>query len=149
MRITEGQLRRIIRQVLNEAAVGIPWREQVFGDARGTWLVGDLFDYASNRYNLQQILVSYLEENNLNDGGQTTTDASEEDYVSRAMAANLDYPIIVVNYPDGPWIADGTHRAWKARALDVPYVMGWILDWEEILDVPHGAPMPESLSSPY
>ena len=115
MRITERQIRRISRQVINESAGGIPWQEQVFGDARGTWLVGDLFDYASNRYDLQEILISDLEENNLNDGGQTTTDTSKKDYVSRAMAANLDYPIIVVSYPDGPWIADGTHRAWKAR----------------------------------
>lgn len=149
MRISESQIRRIIRQVINESAGGIPWQEQVFGDARGTWRVGDLFDYASNGYDLQEILISDLEENNLNDGGQTTTDTSKEDYVSRAMAANLDYPIIVVNYPDGPWIADGTHRAWKARALGVPYLMGWILDWEEILDVPHGEPRPESASSPY
>jgi len=75
---------------------------------------------------------------------ETMSDESEEDYVSRAMASNLDYPIIVINYPDGPWIADGTHRAWKARELGIPYLQGWILDWEEILDVPHGAPMPES-----
>jgi len=135
--------------LIREPAVEIPWREQVFGDARGTWRVGDLFDYASNRYDLQQILVSDLEENNLNDFDQTTSDESEEDYVSRAMSSNLDYPIIVVNYPDGPWIADGTHRAWKARELGVPYLMGWILDWEEILDVTHRDPMPESFSSPY
>ena len=153
MMITVRQLRRIISriisQVLNEPSGGIPWREQVFGDARGTWLVGDLYDYASNRYDLQQIPVSELEENNLDDGGQTTSEESEESYVTRAMESNLDYPIIVVNYPDGPWIADGTHRAWKARELGVPYLMGWILDWEEILDVHHGVPMPESVSSLY
>lgn len=149
MRISESQIRRIIRQVINESAGGIPWQEQVFGDARGTWRVGDLFDYAANGYDLQEILISDLEENNLDSDEHMTTDTSKKDYVIRAMAANLDYPIIVVNYPDGPWIADGTHRAWKARALGVPYLMGWILDWEEILDVPHGEPRPESASSPY
>ena len=149
MRITDKQLGQITRQVLNEAAVGIPWREQVFGDARGTWLVGDLFDYSENRYDLQEILVSDLEENNLNDVGHKTSDKSKKAYIKRAMESNLDYPIIVINYPDGLWIADGTHRAWKARELGVPYLMGWILDWEEILDVPYGAPMPESASSPY
>jgi hypothetical protein len=125
------------------------WQEQEFGDARGTWLVGDLYDYAANRYDLQQIPVRDLAENNLDDGGQTTSDESEEAYVSRAMESNLDYPIIVVNYPDGLWIADGTHRTWKARELGVPYLQGWILDWEEILDVPHEEPSAESLSSPY
>lgn len=58
MRISESQIRRIIRQVINESAGGIPWQEQVFGDARGTWSVGDLFDYASNGYDLQEILIS-------------------------------------------------------------------------------------------
>lgn len=134
---------------ITESLDVIPWREQVFGDARGTWKVGDLYDYASNTYDLRQIPVSDLEENNLDDGGQTTSDESEEAYVNRSMESNLDYPIIVVNYPDGLWIADGTHRTWKARELGVPYLMGWILDWEEILDVPHDEPMPESLSSPY
>lgn len=111
--------------------------------------MGDLYDYAEQRYDLQNIPISALEENNLDDGGQTTSDESEEAYIKRAMAANLDYPIIVVNYPDGLWIADGTHRAWKARELGVPSLLGWILDWEEILDVPHGEPSPESATSPY
>ena len=127
----------------------IPWREQVFCDARGTWKVGDLYDYASNVYDLQHISVADLAVNNLDDGGQTTSDESEEAYIKRAMAANIDYPIIVVNYPDGLWIADGTHRAWKARELGIPYLQGWILDWEEIIDVTHDEPSPESVNNLY
>jgi hypothetical protein len=76
------------------------WQEQEFGDARGTWRVGDLYDYASNRYDLQQIAVSDLEENNLNDVGHKTSDKSKKAYIKRAMESNLDYPIIVINYPD-------------------------------------------------
>jgi hypothetical protein len=111
--------------------------------------VGDLYDYASNVYDLQHVSVADLAENNLDDTGTDTGDASEEAYIDRAMAANLDYPLIVINYPDGLWIADGVHRAWKARELGIPYLQGWILDWEEILDVPHGDPSPESATSPY
>lgn len=136
-------------ELIRETANGIPWQEQEFGDARGTWRVGDLYDYASNRYDLQQIPVSDLEENNLNDVGHKTSDKSKKAYIKRAMESNLDYPIIVVNYPDGLWIADGTHRTWKARELGEPYMQGWILDWEEIMDIPHGPPSAESASSPY
>jgi len=146
MKITKRELQQLIREA---ASTAISWREQDFGDARGTWRVGDLYDYAVQRYNLLPISISVLEKNNLDDEEQTTSDESEEDYIERAMTADLDYPIIVVSYPDGLWIADGTHRAWKSRELGIPRMKGWILDWEEILDVPHREPSPESETSPY
>lgn len=118
----------------------LPWREQEFGDARGTWLVGDLHDYASDRYDPRAISVRDLEENNLDSGEQVTTDTDHAAFVRRAMESDTESPILVVRYPDGPWIADGAHRTWWARELGQRTIMGWVLDWEEILDVPHAPP---------
>ena len=143
--ITEAQLRRIIR----ETAGGIPWREQVFGDARGTWNVGDLHDYAELRYDLQLIPVSILEENNLDHDEQDPNHPDYKEFVARAMRSDPSKEIIVINYPDGLWIADGNHRTWKAREIGQPSMQGWILDWEEIVDIPHDPPSDESATSPY
>ena len=140
MRITEGRLRE------SRGSNPPSWREQQFGDDRGAWKVGDLHDYASDRYNLRTILVRDLEENNLDSSEQTTSDADHDAYVSRALASDTEFPILVIRYPDGLWIADGTHRTWKARELGQRALRGWILDWEEILDVPHGPPRGESES---
>lgn len=142
-------LREQMREQMRESSSPPPWREQVFGDARGTWKVGDLHDYASDRYNLRTIPVRDLEENNLDSGEQTTSDADQDAYISRAMATDTEFPILAVRYPDGLWIADGTHRTWKARELGQRTIKGWVLDWEEILDVSHGPPHGDSASSPY
>jgi len=80
-----------------------PWREQEFGDARGTWTVGDLYDHALEHHELRPIPVAALEENNL--------DSDEQ--------------------------------------LGIRHLQGWILDWEEILDVPHGPPHGDSAAARY
>ena len=126
-----------------------PWREQEFGDARGTWKVGDLHDYAAEYKKLQPISLRELAINNLDSEEQHTSDPDADAYERRAWASDIETPIIVVRYPDGLWIADGTHRTWKARELGKKRITGWILDWEEILDIPHGEVSPESVTSPY
>lgn len=122
-----------------------PWREQEFGDARGTWRVGDLHDYADARAAPRPIPIRLLAPNNLDDDEEAGTD----EFQIRAQASDIETPIIAIRYPDGLWIADGVHRTWTARELGRRSIMGWILDWEEILDVPHGRPSPESATSPY
>jgi len=126
-----------------------PWREQEFGDARGTWTVGDLYDHALEHHTLRPIPVAALEENNLDSDDQVTSDPDHAAYVRRAMASDISYPILVISYPDGLWIADGTHRTWKARELGIRHLQGWIMDWEEILEVPHGPPHGDSAASRY
>ena len=127
----------------------VPWREQEFSDARGTWKVGDLHDYAKNTYEMRLIPVGVLESNNLDHDEQNPSHPGFKAFVKRAMESDPDKEIIVIRYPDGLWIADGNHRTWKARELGQQMMMGWILDWEEILDIPHGEVSPESLTSPY
>ena len=126
-----------------------PWREQNFSDARGSWKVGDLHDYADNTYEMRLIPVSDLEDNNLDHDEQDPDHPDFKAFFKRAMKSDPDKEIIVIHYPDGLWIADGNHRTWKARELGQQMMKGWILDWEEILDIPHDPPPPESATSPY
>jgi hypothetical protein len=141
-----------LREQMRESRLtegSIPWREQEFGDARGTWKVGDLHDHADGLRSPRPIPISQLAPNNLESGEQHTTDADQDTYERRAWESDIETPIIAVRYPDGLWIADGTHRTWKARELGRRSINGWILDWEEILDIAHGPPHAESATSPY
>jgi hypothetical protein len=130
----------------------IPWNQQKFEDARGSWVIGDLLEYIKeNGIMPQPFSVEELAENNLKpEEGTKTSDASPEDFEARAHSSDLQYKIIVVEYPDGLWIADGVHRTWKARNNKQEQIMGYLLDWEEdLLNIPHGEPSEESKGSPY
>jgi hypothetical protein len=131
----------MIREQMRESRLtegSIPWREQEFDDGRGRWRVGDLHDYADSLRAPRPIPISRLVPNNLDSEEQKTSDAGHAEFVDRALASDTDSPIIAVRYPDGLWIADGTHRLWKARELGHRSIMGWVLDWEEIFDIDHG-----------
>lgn len=129
-----------------------PWHKQEFGDARGTWIVGDLHKYIKdNELELQSFSVKELAKNNLDpEDGTETSDGSEEGFESRAHSSDLKYPIVVVEYPDGLWIADGVHRTWKARNNKQEKIMGYLLDWEDdLLKIEHDEPSEESKDSAY
>ena len=128
------------------------WDQQEFGDARGTWIIGDLHKYIQeNGIKPQSFSVEELAKNNLDpEEGAHTSDATPEDFESRAHSSDLQYPIVVVEYPDGLWIADGVHRTWKARASGQQQIIGYLLDWEDdLLNIPHGEVGEESKNSPY
>lgn len=128
------------------------WDQQEFGDARGTWIVGDLHKYVKeNGIKLQPFSVEELSKNNLDpEEGAHTSDASQEDFESRARSSHLQYPIVVVEYPDGLWIADGVHRTWKAKHNKQEKINGYLLDWKkDLLKIKHSEPSEESKGSPY
>lgn len=116
------------------------WDQQKFSDDRGTWIVGDLHKYIQeNGIQKQLFFVDKLAKNNLNPKeGAQTSDASKKDFVSRAHASDLKYPIIVVKYPDNLWIADGIHRTWKAKQAGDKLIMGYLLHWKkDLLKIEH------------
>ena len=125
--------------IISESGTIVPvWKKQRFDDHRGSWLVGDIYDYAKNITYPTPLNVKALSDNNLEERPwETTSDANERDFIRRALDSNLDYPIIVVNYPDGLFIADGVHRLWKARELGYDTIMGFVIDSETLEDLPH------------
>ncbi len=134
------------------------WDQQEFGDARGTWIIGDLHKYIQEKgIQKQPFSVDELAKNNLDpEEGAQTSDASPEDFKGRAHASDLQFPIVVVKYPDGLWIADGVHRTWKAREAareagdKTKTIMGYLLHWKkDLLKIPHSEASEESKNSPY
>jgi hypothetical protein len=127
--------------IISESGTVVPkWKAQEFDDHRGSWKVGDIYDYAKNITYPTPLNVKALADNNLEERPwETTTDANEKDFISRALDTNLDYPIIVVNYPDGVFIADGVHRLWKARELGYDTIMGYVIDFSALENIPQSA----------
>ena len=54
------------------------------------------------------------------------------EFTERANQTDLKYPIIVVKYPDGLFIADGVHRLWKANAENMEKIKAYVLDHDEL-----------------
>ena len=54
------------------------------------------------------------------------------EFIKRAQNASLGFPIILVKYPDGLWIADGVHRLWKANKEGLKTIRGYVYDDAEL-----------------
>jgi len=59
------------------------------------------------------------------------------EFVDRAMKTDLKYPITVIRYDDGDFIADGNHRLWKARAEGWKKISGYLLQSDDLVNIPH------------
>jgi 8-oxo-dGTP pyrophosphatase MutT (NUDIX family) len=100
--------------------------DQTFSDSDGSYNVADLYELAKAKGKPQNLQISDL----LHNLEPSPEEEGEElpghpDFVSRAEAAG-DLPGVVVNYPDGKWVADGVHRLWKAnrdKKLEFPAYM--------------------------
>ena len=100
--------------------------DQTFSDSDGSYNVADLYELAKAKGKPQNLQISDL----LHNLEPSPEEEGEElpghpDFVSRAEAAG-DLTGVVVNYPDGKWVADGVHRLWKAnrdKKLEFPAYM--------------------------
>lgn len=113
--------------------------DQTFSDNNGTYKVSDLYSFVKSNKQIQNIEIKKLLHNLEPSPEETGEDLpGHPDFVKRAKAAKLVYPIIVVNYPDGLWIADGVHRLWKAKALNHKTIRGYIMNQSELKNLaPH------------
>ena len=122
--------------------------DQTFTDSDGSYNVAALYELAKAKGKSQNLKIEDL----LHNLEPSPEEEGEElpghpDFVTRAEAAGT-LPGVVVDYPDGRWVADGVHRLWKARQdkkKEYPaYVLNksdlaqikQALDREIILDLP-------------
>jgi hypothetical protein len=123
----------ISSSALNEGTV---FTGQSFSDATGEWDIQTLIDVARSP-NVVDIPIGKLEHNLDPSPGETTDELpGSEEFVARADKADLRYPIIVISYPDGLWIADGVHRLWKAKHLGKRSIRGYIISHEILFSLP-------------
>lgn len=140
------------RQRLGKVYAGLerPFGEQTFSDSVGEWAVSTLSNFASEKP-LQEFCTEELAEiafQRSSEEGFDETPGSPE-FIERAKASDLNYPIIVVQYPDGKFVADGNHRLWKAKEiLGKDTISGYLISEDELHALPTTKSEPvESLSA--
>jgi hypothetical protein len=58
------------------------------------------------------------------------------EFVERADKSDLSYPLIVIKYPDGLFIADGVHRLWKARDKGLKELDAYLIGHLDLKNIP-------------
>ena len=107
--------------------------DQTFSDDKGTWNVPDIFNYAKEHGKFINIPIEKLLHNlepSPNESGDDLPGHPE--FIERANRSDLSYPIIVVSYPDGLWIADGVHRLWKSRDEGIRSVPSYLISSDDL-----------------
>jgi hypothetical protein len=114
--------------------------DQIFEDAGGAWKVPDIKHYINMMSIQPQALsVSKLAINNLKPGEEEAEDElpGHPEFIERADQTDLEFPIMVIRYPDGDWICDGVHRLWKARAKGMKTIEGYLITKNQLDEIPH------------
>ena len=76
--------------------------------------VSELADWAKKNLRPVALKISDIQSKYI-DAKDLFIDVEEGDWADRSMNANLSFPILVLDRPDGKWeIIDGNHRVWKA-----------------------------------
>lgn len=129
MKLTLSQLRKIILE-----QVDLPDLDQQFSDKDGIYSVKKMIRYAQSTKQVVDLPVSVLMHNLETSENETGDDIPGHPlFIERAKRASLDYPIVVVNYDDGLWIADGVHRLWKAVKIQkLKSIKAYVLDRDEL-----------------
>lgn len=110
--------------------------KQIYSDNNGEWSVDDIIEYAKTPAVID-IPIEMLEHNlepSENEIADEVPGSSE--FIERAEKSDLRYPIIVIAYPDGMWIADGVHRLWKAKSMKKGSIRGYIIAHEVLAFLP-------------
>ena len=122
----------IVSKVIKEK-----FETQTFNDENGVFRVIDIFNWAKKNAPLVSFNIDKLAEIAF----KPSPFEAEEDipgsdsFVKRAMESDLKYPIIVVRYDDGDFIADGVHRLWKARSEGLTEIKGYLMQEKDLLQL--------------
>ena len=107
--------------------------DQTFSDNNGTYSVPKIVNYAKEHKKIKEIPMSKLLHNlepSPHESGSELPNHPE--FIERANQTDLKYPIIIVKYPDGLFIADGVHRLYKANTLNQKTMKSYVLNQNEL-----------------
>ena len=103
--------------------------DQIFSDNFGEWKIKDILLYVKDNVKTEYLDVEELAKIAF----QPSPEEEPEDipgspeFVERAAKSNIKYPIIVIRYNDGDFVADGNHRLWKAKSLGMKKIKGYLI----------------------
>jgi len=107
--------------------------DQTFSDNNGTYSVPQIVNYATQNKTIKEIpmaeLLHNLEPSSHESGSELP---GHPEFIERANQTDLKYPIIIVQYPDGLFIADGVHRLYKAHSLNQKTMKAYVLNQNEL-----------------
>lgn len=102
----------------------------------GEWRVSDILAWAEKHRRVVDVPMPLLAHNLLPSDGETTDELpGSPEFIARAMATDTSYPLLVVSFTDGLWIADGVHRLWKLREEDAKSVRARIVPARALLKI--------------
>ena len=107
--------------------------DQTFSDNNGTYSVPQIVQYATENKTIKEIPMSELLHNlepSPHESGSELPNHPE--FIERANQTDLKYPIIIVKYPDGLFIADGVHRLYKAHSQNQKTMKSYVLNQNEL-----------------
>jgi len=115
----------------------IRFYDQIYSDNDGEWDVPDIFEYAKENGKKVKIPIEKL----LNNFDPSPYEKPDEipgspEFIERSNKSDLSYPLIVIKYPDGLFIADGVHRLWKARDKGLKEVKVYLIDHLDLKNIP-------------
>lgn len=115
----------------------VEYRDQTFSDDTGEYNVGKIIDYARQHTTPEDLDVSELAATHFHPSQQGNTDEppGSPEFVARANRADASHPIVVFQYPDGKWVADGAHRLWQAHARGMKTIKGFLLHHSHLRNV--------------
>jgi len=112
---------------------------QTYSDSDGEYRVLDIIDWAQNNAPLMTLSVDKLAQLAFEPSPYESGDElpGSHEFVERAMNSDLSYPIVVIRYPDGDFIADGNHRLWKAQELGLRSIQGYLMHEDDLGNIPN------------
>jgi hypothetical protein len=107
--------------------------DQTFSDNNGTYSVPQIVQYATENKTIKEIPMSELLHNLEPSSHESGSELpGHPEFIERANQTDLKYPIIIVQYPDGLFIADGVHRLYKAHSLNQKTMKSYVLNQNEL-----------------
>lgn len=111
---------------------------QTYSDSFGEWKVQDIVSFAAKHKKPRKFSTQELADAMFSSSDDSFDEPpGSPDFVRRAERASLSYPIVVVQYEDGLFVADGNHRLWKAKYIeDRDTIDGYLLTEADLRAIP-------------
>ena len=139
-------IKELIEQfVEQEIQQQVSYRDKKFTDPNSgeVYLVGDIVDFVKNNgvadiiFNVEELANNNLHTNEEDIANNPTDDIpGSKDFIAQADNTDVEFPIYVIEYPDGLYVANGIHRLWKAKEMGLKNLRGYLIKSDNLPQIP-------------